>query len=41
MKNQVLPGGEAPSRNFDVVQFAAKYAAVLFLLLLVVAFALL
>ncbi len=41
MKNQVLPGGEAPSRNFDAVQFAAKYAAVLFLLLLVVAFALL
>ncbi len=41
MKNQVLQGGEAPSRNFDVVQFAAKYAAVLFLLLLVVAFALL
>lgn len=41
MKNQVQPGGEAPSRNFDVVQFAAKYAAVLFLLLLVVAFALL
>jgi len=41
MKNQVLPGGEAPSKNFDAVQFAAKYAAVLFLLLLVVAFALL
>ena len=41
MKNQVLPGGEAPSRNFDVVKFSAKYAAVLFLLLLVVAFALL
>ncbi len=41
MKNQVLPGGEAPSRKFDAVQFAAKYAAALFLLLLVVAFAIL
>jgi ribose transport system permease protein/inositol transport system permease protein len=41
MNNRVLPGGEAPSRNFDAVQFAAKYAAPLFLLLLVAIFALL
>jgi ribose transport system permease protein/inositol transport system permease protein len=41
MSNRMPPGGTAPPRNFDAVQFAAKYAAPLFLLLLVVAFALL
>jgi ribose transport system permease protein/inositol transport system permease protein len=39
MSYRIPPGDEAPSGNFDAVQFAAKYAAPLFLLLLVVVFA--
>jgi ribose transport system permease protein/inositol transport system permease protein len=39
MSNRIPPGDEAPSGNFDAVQFAAKYAAPLFLLFLVVVFA--
>ena len=39
MSNRIPPGDKAPSGNFDAVQFAAKYAAPLFLLLLVGVFA--
>lgn len=41
MTNTVIPDFEEPHRSFDPLQFAAKYAAPIFLLLLIAVFALL